>query len=132
MLLSDKPGLHATATHDQLGLSRAREHGSTVTKYKINDCFAPSYRTHSPGAVAELAEVSKCQKYQHLPQTHCFTPVAFESLGAVGSRTLAFLKDIGRRIRLETGEPKATFYLLQRLSVAVQRGNCALINGCIG
>ena len=26
----------------------------------------------------------------------------------------------------------ATFYLLQRLSVAVQRGNCALINGCIG
>ena len=55
-------------------------------------------------------EVSKCQKYQHLPPTHCFTPVAFESLGAVGSRTL---KDIGRRIRLETGEPKATFYLLQ-------------------
>ena len=99
------------------------------------DSFAPSYRsssTHSPGAVADLAEVSKCQKYQHLPQTHCFTPVAFESLGAVGSRTLAFLKDVGRRIRLETGEPKATFYLLQRLSVAVQRGNCALINGCIG
>ena len=77
------------------------------------DSFAPFYRsssTHSPGAVADLAEVSKCQKYQHLPPTHCFTPVAFESLGAVGSRTL---KDIGRRIRLETGEPKATFYLLQ-------------------
>ena len=37
--------------------------------------------THSPGAVADLAEVSKCQKYQHLPPTHCFTPVAFESLG---------------------------------------------------
>ena len=99
------------------------------------DSFAPSYRsssTHSPGAVADLAEVSKCQKYQHLPPTDCFTPVTFESLSAVGSRTLAFLKDIGRRIRLETGEPKATFYLLQRLSVAVKRGNCTLINGCIG
>ena len=99
------------------------------------DSFASSYRsssTHSPGAVADLAEVSKCQKYQHLPPTHCFKPVAFESLSAVGSRTLAFLKDIGRRIRLETGEPKATFYLLQRLSIAVQIGNCALINGCIG
>ena len=35
-------------------------------------------------------------------------------------------------VHTQTGEPKATFYLLQRLSVAVQRGNCALINGCIG
>ena len=93
----------------------------------INNYSYRSSSTHSPGAVADLAEVSKCQKYdQHLPPTHCFTPVAFESLGAVGSRTLTFLKDIGRRIRLETGEPKATFYLLQRASVAVQRGNCAL------
>lgn len=99
------------------------------------DSFAPSYRsssTHSPGAVANLAESSKCRKYQHLSPSHCFTPVAFESLGAVGSMTLAFLKDIGRRIHLVTGEARASFFLLQRLSVAVQRGNSALVCGCIG
>ena len=38
------------------------------------------------------------------------------------------IKDIGRRIASETGESRAGEYLLQRLSVAVQRGLC----GCAG
>ena len=56
-----------------------------------------------------------------------YTPVVFESLGAVGSLSHAILRDIGRQIRLVSGETKASFFLLQRLSVAVQKGNCALI-----
>ena len=96
------------------------------------DNFASSYRslsTHSPGAVADMAEESKCQKYQHHPPTHYFTPIAFESLGAIGRRSLTFLKDLGRQIVSESGDPKATVYLFQRLSVAVQRGNCS--DGCL-
>ena len=52
-----------------------------------------------------------------------FSPIAIETLGAIGPKSLALLKDLGRRIRSELGEPKSTEYLLQRLSVAVQRGN---------
>ena len=33
-----------------------------------------------------MAEESKCQNYQHLLPTHCFTPISFDSLGAVGRR----------------------------------------------
>ena len=39
--------------------------------------------------------------------------------------TRYFLKELGRRLRHVTGEVKAHSYLLQRLSVAVQRGNAA-------
>ena len=35
-----------------------------------------------------MAEESKCQNYQHLLPTHCFTPISFDSLGAVGRRSL--------------------------------------------
>ena len=37
-----------------------------------------------------------------------------------------------RCIASESGDPKATVYLLQRLSFAVQRGNCALIGSSLG
>ena len=32
---------------------------------------------------------------------------------------------------METGEPRSTDFLLQRLSVTVQRGNCASVLGGI-
>ena len=61
-----------------------------------------------------------------------FTPVAIETLGAIGPRSMLFLRDLGRRIALESGEPRSTDYLLQRLSVAVQRGNAASVRGGMG
>ena len=96
------------------------------------DTLAASYRVHAtsmPRKVAEAAEERKCEKYRGLPPGHVFTPVAIETLGAIGPRSLVFLKELGLRIRGETGEPKATEYLLQRLSVAVQRGNCLAVLG---
>ena len=53
--------------------------------------------------------------------------MAIESLGAVGPLTMAFLKDLGRKIKLRTGEEKAYQYLLQQLSIVVQRGNCVSV-----
>ena len=46
--------------------------------------------------------------------------------------SMLFLRDLGRRIALESGEPRSTDYLLQRLSVAVQRGNAASVQGGMG
>ena len=96
------------------------------------DTFAPSYRAHAtvePGRVAAIAEDRKDEKYRDLPSTHWFCPIAIETMGAMGPRSLALLKEVGRRIMSETGEAKSTEYLLQRLSVAVQRGNCASVLG---
>ena len=69
---------------------------------------------------AAAAEEKKIEKYQNLPPGHFFVPIAIETLGAIGPRSLALLKELGNRIRGETGEAKSTEYLIQRLSVAVQ------------
>ena len=62
---------------------------------------------------------------------YSFTPVAIESLGAMGKRSLTFVKELGHRVRQCSGEVKARAYLLQRLSVAVQRGNAVSVLGTV-
>ena len=47
----------------------------------------------------------------------------------IGPDSLAFLHDLASRIRKATMEPLALQYLLQRLSVAIQRGNAIAIRG---
>ena len=53
--------------------------------------------------------------------------MAVETSGAIGQQSLAFLKDLGHRLRQVTGEEKSFTYLLQRVSVAVQRRNAASV-----
>ena len=93
------------------------------------DTLATSYRvqaTSGAGKVAELAEERKEQKYL-LGPTYFFTPVAIETLGAIGPRSRVFLRELGRRVRNESGDSNATSHLLQRIAMAVQRGNAAVI-----
>ena len=56
-------------------------------------------------------------------------PVAIETLGAIGPRSLVFLRELGRRVQRQKGNIFATSSLLQKLSVAVQRGNAASVMG---
>ena len=96
------------------------------------DTLAPSYSSHATlaaGEVAALAEERKVAKYNGLPVTHSFTPVAIETLGAIGPKSLVFLKELGWRARRQSGDERAASFLLQRLSVAVQRGNAVSILG---
>ena len=100
-----------------------------------SDTFAPSYTTYATreaGAVAALAEERKKAKYQHLDASHCFVPIAVETAGAFGPQTRAFLKDLGRRITRATGDERSHSYLIQRVSVAIQRGNAASVAGTSG
>ncbi len=46
-----------------------------------------------------------------------------ETLGAFNSTGLNFLTDIGQRISALSGDARETSFLLQRISVAVQRYN---------
>lgn len=83
------------------------------------DMFSPSYRNHAAHTAGEFATRAEERIYLHLLHTHIFTPIAIETLGVIDPRSLAFLKDLGRRIRDQTGEKKSTSFLLQWLSVAV-------------
>ena len=127
------------------GLERAdgkRPDGVTIVPWRSGkhlvwdatspDTFAPSYllsATSEAGAVAALAENRKKAKYSCLGPAYSFIPIAIESSGACGPLTLEFLRDLGNRLRQATGEESSFVYLLQRLSVAVQRGNAAAILG---
>ena len=68
--------------------------------------------------------------YKDLTNYH-FIPVAVETFGAWGSQGLNLIKDIGRRIQDVTGEKRSTFFLLQNISMAVQRGNAQCIIGTV-
>ena len=99
------------------------------------DTFAVSYRSQATSGaelVAALAEEREREavKYSHLAPTYLFTPVAMETMGAIGPESRAFLRELGRRVQLESGEANSTTYLLQSLSMAVQRGNAVAIMGC--
>ena len=85
-----------------------------------SDTFAPSHRsqaTHAPGEVAARAEERKEAEYISLPAGHQFVPVAMETMGAMGPRTLLFLKE-----REGPNWEARSDYLLQRLS----KGECHL------
>ena len=95
------------------------------------DTLAPSYRcqaTSTVGKVSSAAEKKAC-KDAMLGQAYCFVPVAIETIGAIGPKTLSFTKELGRRIMMGTGDGRAYSHLLQHLSVAVQRGSAAATLG---
>ena len=83
------------------------------------------------GKVAEAAEERKRKKYAALSNDYIFCPVAAETFGALGPEASRFITEVGSRIRETTGERRATLFLRQRLSLAVQRGNAASVITCV-
>ena len=83
------------------------------------------------GEVAAQAEERKCSKYSCLPVTHDFVPVAIETTGVTGPQTSGslFLKELGRSVSGQTGDPLVSSHIFQRLSIAIQRGNSSSIMG---
>jgi len=67
------------------------------------------------------AEDKKHTKYANLAPSFCFVPVAVETLSALGAGAVELLLELRHRITKSTRERRATNYLLQRLSVAIQR-----------
>ena len=117
-----------------------RPDGVTVTPWEkgriliwdatCTDTFAPSYvdsAARDAGSVALQAEVRKKHKYVELSAIHNFTPVAIETSGVFGPETRDFIFNLASRIRSITHEDKAHHYLIQQLSVAIQKGNALSI-----
>ena len=102
-----------------------------VWDFTCPDTLANSYRAaavSSPGSVAAQAESKKIAKYSSLDSSlYKFVPIAIETMGTFGTRSLKFIKDLGKRIALRTGDPLAPSHLIQRLAVEIQRGNSASV-----
>ena len=122
-----------------------RSDGATLTPWKrgrilvwdftCTDTFAPSHITLAAcgvGNVANEAEHHKKIKYSHLDNSYMFIPIAVETSGVLGLEASSFLKELGRRIALTSGEAKSGFFLLQRVSMELQRGNAAAVLGTLG
>ena len=84
-----------------------------------------------PGAAAARAEDNKRIKYEDLARDYQFVPLGFETMGSWGPSTANFVAELGRLLVQSTGEPRATSFLRQRLSIAIQRGNAAAIRGTV-
>ena len=94
------------------------------------------HRPHLPRTVGKEGRLHcngdrKIRKYSGLQDAYLFQPVAFETLGVVGDRTDDFLRDLGKRVSNETSQPRAGEYLLQRLSIDVQRGNAVAVTATL-
>ena len=71
-------------------------------------------------------------KYAHLDMSHHFVPFVMETSGVLGEAAVDFTRDLRRGLCKATGEPHSREFLLQRISVAVQRGNAAAVLGSMG
>ena len=78
-----------------------------------------------------MAQEKKKTKYAHLEVSHYFVPIAVESLGVCGLEAQSFFQDLSRRLKDSTSEPLFHYYLMQWISVAVQRDNTAAILGTL-
>ena len=85
-----------------------------------------------PGTVACDAESRKKSKYASLSvTTFNFIPCGVETIGALGDEASEFFKDLSKRIERVTSEPWSEQFILQTLSITIQRGNAACILGTI-
>ena len=84
-----------------------------------------------PGAAASKAEEAKRIKYRDLSQDYHFIPLGFETMGHWGSSAVEFIRELGAKLAVVTGEPRSTAFLKQRLSIAIQRGNAAAVRGTV-
>ena len=81
------------------------------------------------GGAAQTASLNKEQKYAELSRVHTFIPIACETLGPIDPKAMKFLQELGGRIAAVTGDSRETSFLLQRLSVCVQRYNSVCFQG---
>jgi hypothetical protein len=58
---------------------------------------------------------------------YVFQPIMFETLGFLNESTIDFVESIGRRFRVLFDDSRLTGFMLQRLSVCIQRFNSVIL-----
>ena len=98
------------------------------------DTVAPCHikaTSSKAGAAALHAENSKRRKYSSLNISYEFVPFGVETLGPWGPGAKKLFQEIATRLIEASGDPRAGFYLGQKISSAIQKGNAASILGTL-
>jgi hypothetical protein len=96
---------------------------------------APSYLSITSACAASAAEAAaerKEKKYSDIACNYHFFPIAFETFGPLNQVGTDFISALGHRISSNTDDPRETFFLFQRLSVAIQRFNAVCFSNSFG
>ncbi|PSN51542.1 hypothetical protein C0J52_09914 [Blattella germanica] len=104
-----------------------RPDGMTLILWK-RDTFPLSnlpFSSKLAGGAATRRETGKRRKYSELMNNFIFIPVTIETSGTWGIEGLNFIKEIGQRISRVSKNSKSTSFLIQRISITLQRGNVA-------
>ena len=94
------------------------------------DTFECAYVNESAvraGSAANAAETLKLIIYLSITDRYPFDAVAIEVAGTYSEGTKNIARDIGLRLTEATGDQRESFWFMQRLSLAVQRGNAASV-----
>lgn len=83
------------------------------------------------GFASSSAERREMEIYKDFLQNYCFISPGFETIGAWKPAATKMIATIGRKIFECTGEIRSTEFLKQRLSIAIQRGNAASVQGTL-
>ena len=81
---------------------------SAVWDVTVADTLADSYlasTSMTAAAAAQLAATRKETKYVNLSTTHDFVPLAFESMGPIGSKAIIFFKRTRSSLNTRNGQP---------------------------
>ena len=106
-----------------------RSLAGVVWNVTVIDTLAASYiaaTAQAAGAASKIAENRKKLKYAAFEANYIVVPIALETLGSMAEASEAFLRDVAKRIRRTKGDRRGGFFL-QRISLALQRGNAACI-----
>jgi len=96
----------------------------TLTASHLN-VVAPLVPDKSP--ITRSSEDRQVELIAALSKEFQFIPIAIETLGPVGEEATRFLQELDRRIEAVTSDSRSMSFLWQRLNVAVQKGNAAVL-----
>ena len=89
--------------------------------------------TSASGAnqLANTAESAKFRKYSSLIPSLHFSPMCVETLGAWGTCAHSLVRQIGSWVMEQSGDNRATQFLIRRIAIDVQRENAASVMATI-
>ena len=105
-----------------------------VWDFTCPDILAPSdlcTTSAEASSAAKEAEERKIRKYTSIATYHTFIPIAIETLGDMAPQAKMFFLELGRRFKQQTDEPRFTSYLLQRISITIQKENAVAMIGSL-
>lgn len=98
------------------------------------DTWTKSYFKNSntkAGYASEVAVTKKHKLYEEIKRNYIFVAFAVETIGPWAKETQESIKILGKKLNETSGDKRSRNFFIQRLSLAIQRGNYECISGSL-